>query len=62
MTGCGGICESSVMATMGEDAFTPSCTCCKPVKVKKHVAKMTCSDGKAPYEVGNLFLFFLCHT
>jgi len=44
LTGCAGICGSSVQAQLGTGTFIPSCSCCQPTNVKKHNVTMTCDD------------------
>lgn len=36
---------------MGENAFQPSCTCCKPTKVKVHTPILKCPAGEEDIQV-----------
>jgi len=47
VTGCGGICGSSVMASVGEDMFSTKCSCCQPTSVKKYNVTLQCADKTA---------------
>lgn len=51
ITGCSGMCESSAMATFGQNGYKPMCSCCKPVAFDNFLVSMACSDGTSPYEV-----------
>ena len=45
VTGCAGICGSSVKATLGSDTFVPECKCCQPSNVRKFDVTLKCENG-----------------
>lgn len=51
MTGCSGLCGSSVKARIGTELFAPECKCCQPKNVQEHNVSMTCPNGPKIYTV-----------
>jgi len=45
VTGCAGVCGSSMKATLGSDVLKPDCKCCQPANVKKHKVTLKCANG-----------------
>ncbi|XP_065679163.1 mucin-2 isoform X2 [Hydra vulgaris] len=45
ITGCGGFCDSTIKAAVGKRVFTPSCSCCQPLRVVSFNVPMVCEDG-----------------
>ena len=46
MTGCAGVCGSSVKAMLGSDTFFPRCSCCQPKKIRKYNVTLKCQNGE----------------
>jgi hypothetical protein len=45
VTGCAGVCGSSLEATLGSDILRPNCKCCQPKDVKKYKVTLKCANG-----------------
>jgi len=45
VTGCAGVCGSSMKASLGSDILRPKCRCCQPMDVKKHEVTLKCANG-----------------
>ena len=51
ITGCSGLCDSSIKATIGPNVFTPTCACCQPSKVISFNVTMECVESDYTYTV-----------
>lgn len=47
VTGCSGICGSSVKAALGTGMLTPECKCCQPTNVQKHNVTLRCDKDNS---------------